>query len=93
MISLDAFGLVAVRLLLLLYAIERRSRLYTLAFVFACGLGSAYAFLQGAWPFGLAEAAWSLVAVRLWWMVPRPSYLSPRGREGAGLDRIPTNVQ
>ena len=31
MISLDAFGLVAVTLLLLLYAIERRSRLYTLA--------------------------------------------------------------
>ena len=51
MISLEAFGLVAVTLLLLLYAIERRSRLYTLAFVFACGLGSGYAFLQGAWPF------------------------------------------
>src|SRR5215471_6300449 len=25
-------------------------------------LGSAYGFLQGAWPFGLLEAIWSLVA-------------------------------
>jgi hypothetical protein len=30
-------------------------------------LGSAYGFLQGAWPFGLVEAVWSLVAVWRWW--------------------------
>ena len=27
-------------------------------------LGSIYGFLQGAWPFGLVEAVWSLVALR-----------------------------
>ena len=32
-----------------------------------CGLGSAYGFLQGAWPFGAVEAVWSLVAGRRWW--------------------------
>jgi hypothetical protein len=30
-------------------------------------LGSAYGFLQGAWPFGAVELVWSLVAVRPWW--------------------------
>jgi hypothetical protein len=29
--------------------------------------GSAYGFLQGAWPFGLVEAVWALVAARRWW--------------------------
>jgi len=31
-------------------------------------LASAYGFLQGAWPFGLVEAIWSLVALRRWWL-------------------------
>jgi hypothetical protein len=30
-------------------------------------LGSLYGFLQGAWPFGLVEAVWSIVALRRWW--------------------------
>jgi hypothetical protein len=29
-------------------------------------LASAYGFLQGAWPFGIVEAIWSLVALRRW---------------------------
>ena len=65
---LTAFGLIAVSLMLLFYALERRSRWYTLAFAGACALGSAYGFLQGAWPFGLVEAVWSIVAVRRWWL-------------------------
>jgi hypothetical protein len=32
-------------------------------------LGSLYGFLQGAWPFGLVEAVWSLVALRRWQIV------------------------
>ena len=43
---LTAFGLVAVSLMLLFYAI--------------------YGFLQGAWPFGLVEGVWSMVALRRW---------------------------
>jgi len=64
---LTLFGLIAVSLMLVFYALERRSRWYTLAFAGACALGSAYGFLQGAWPFGLVEAVWSIVAVRRWW--------------------------
>ena len=37
-------------------------------FAGACALGSAYGFLQGAWPFGLIEAIWALVAARRWWL-------------------------
>lgn len=63
---LSAFGLAAVTLMLLFYAVERRSRWYTLAFAGACIMGSIYGFLQGAWPFGLVEAVWSIVAFRRW---------------------------
>jgi len=52
--------------MLVCYALEDRSRLFILAFAGACGLGSLYGFLQGAWPFGLVEAVWALVAVRRW---------------------------
>ena len=68
MTFLSAFGLIAVTLMLVSYALERRSHWYTLAFAGACALGSAYGFLQGAWPFGLVEAVWSVVAVRRWWL-------------------------
>jgi hypothetical protein len=66
--ALTVFGLIAVTLMLVFYALEKRSRWYTLAFAAACVLGSVYGFLQGAWPFGLVEAVWSLVAVRRWWL-------------------------
>jgi hypothetical protein len=64
---LTLFGLTAVSLMLVFYALERRSRWYILAFAGACALGSTYGFLQGAWPFGIVEAVWSVVAVRRWW--------------------------
>ncbi len=63
---LSAFGLFAVTAMLVTYALESRSRRFTLAFAGACVLGSIYGFLQGAWPFGLVEAIWALVALRRW---------------------------
>jgi hypothetical protein len=73
MSTLTVFGLIAVTLMLIFYALEKRSRWYTLGFAAACVLGSVYGFLQGAWPFGLVEAVWSLVAVRRWWLAPESS--------------------
>jgi hypothetical protein len=61
---LTLFGLVAVTAMLVFYALEDRSGLFILAFAGACVLGSVYGFIEGAWPFGLVEAVWSLVAVR-----------------------------
>ena len=64
---LTLFGLFAVTAMLIFYALEPRSRWFVLGFAMACALGSAYGFLQGAWPFGLVEAVWALVALRRWW--------------------------
>jgi hypothetical protein len=64
--KLTAFGLFAVTAMLVCYALENRSAWFILAFAGACALGSVYGFLQGAWPFGLVEAIWSLVAVYRW---------------------------
>ena len=69
--ALTAFGLFSVTAMLVCYALERRSRWFILAFAAACAMGSAYGFLQGAWPFGLVEAIWSIVAVRRWELVRR----------------------
>ncbi|MFO1168673.1 MAG: hypothetical protein U1E19_11270 [Rhodoblastus sp.] len=64
--GLTAFGLAAVTAMLVTYALEERAAIYTLLFAFACAAGSAYGFLQGAWPFGLVEAIWAGVALRKW---------------------------
>jgi hypothetical protein len=67
MSSLTIFGLFAVTAMLVTYALEKRSPWFVLAFAGACLLGSTYGFLQGAWPFGLVEAIWAIVAARRWW--------------------------
>ena len=66
---LTLFGLLAVTAMLVCYALEARSHWFILGFAVACGLGSAYGFLQGAWPFGVVEAIWSVVAARRWLLV------------------------
>ena len=62
--ALTAFGLFAVTAMLVTYALEAHSPWFILAFAGSCALGSTYGFLQGAWPFGLVEAIWVLVALR-----------------------------
>jgi hypothetical protein len=64
--GLTWFGLFAVSAMLLTYSLEERSHWFVLAFAGACALGSIYGFLQGAWPFGLVEAVWALVALSRW---------------------------
>jgi hypothetical protein len=63
---LTAFGLFAVTAMLVFYALESRSRWFVLAFAGACVLASLYGFLQGAWPFGVVEAIWAMVALHRW---------------------------
>jgi hypothetical protein len=64
--ALSLFGLVAVSAMLLFYALEDRSHWFVLAFAGACAMGSTYGFLQGAWPFGLVEGVWALIALKRW---------------------------
>ena len=69
--ALTLFGLFAVTAMLVCYAMEDRSHWFVLLFAMPCVLGSAYGFLQGAWPFGLVEAIWAFVALRRWSIRPR----------------------
>jgi hypothetical protein len=70
--ALTAFGLFAVTAMLVCYALEDRSHWFVLAFAESCALGSAYGFLQGAWPFGVVEAIWAVVALRRWHIQIKP---------------------
>jgi hypothetical protein len=64
--SITLFGVFAVSAMMVLYALEDRSPHFILGFAVACLLASAYGFLQGAWPFGVVETIWAIVAVRRW---------------------------
>jgi hypothetical protein len=64
--ALTAFGLFSVSAMLVCYALEDRAHWFVLAFAASCALASAYGFLQGAWPFGLVEAIWTVIAFRRW---------------------------
>ena len=64
--TLTLFGLVSVGAMLVFYALEDRSPWFVLAFAASCVLASTYGFLQGAWPFGIVEGIWALIAARRW---------------------------
>ena len=68
--GLTAFGLFAVSAMLVCYALEKRGRGFILAFAVSCVLASLYGFLQGAWPFGVVEAIWAVVAWQRWRSAP-----------------------
>jgi hypothetical protein len=71
MSALSLYGLFAVTAMLVTYACEEKSPWFVLGFAGACLLGSSYGFLQGAWPFGLVEGVWAVVAARRWWLNTR----------------------
>ncbi|MGA2294008.1 MAG: hypothetical protein ABSG24_02150 [Acidimicrobiales bacterium] len=58
------YGVCAVTFMIVMYALERRGRIFIAAFALGCLLSSLYGFLAGAWPFGVAEVIWSGVAIR-----------------------------
>jgi hypothetical protein len=61
---LTAFGVVVLTFMMLMYALERRGPRFILAFAVGCALSSVYGFLSGAWPFGVVEAIWTVIAAR-----------------------------
>ena len=63
---LTLYGLSAVTAMLVCYALEDRGAGFVLAFAMSCAMASVYGFLQGAWPFGVVEAVWSVVALKRW---------------------------
>ena len=79
--ALTAFGLFAVTMMLVFYALEERNDFYALPFAASCVLCSAYGFLQGSWPFGMLEAIWAIVALRRW-VHRRPSEVNSSSPSG-----------
>lgn len=62
--AITIFGVCALTFMMAMYSLERRHPGFVAAFAFGCLLSSAYGFLSGAWPFGLIELVWAIVAGR-----------------------------
>jgi hypothetical protein len=65
--TLTIFGIVVLTFMMVMYAMERRGLFFVLAFAVGCALSSTYGFLSGAWPFGVVEAIWTVIAVNRYW--------------------------
>ncbi len=63
---LTLFGLASISAMLLCYVMETRAHWWVLGFAACCALSSVYGFLQGAWPFGVVELIWTVVALARW---------------------------
>lgn len=64
--ALTLFGVVAVSIMVLCYALESRSHWYTLGMSACCVAASVYGFLAGTWPFGILEGLWAVIAFYKW---------------------------
>jgi hypothetical protein len=64
--AITLFGIVAVTAMMLFYALAHRGPRFILAFSGSCVPASVYGFLQGAWPLGVVEAIWAVIAWRRW---------------------------
>jgi hypothetical protein len=63
-VMVTAYGVVVLTFMMVMYALEARHQRFVLAFAVGCALSSSYGFLSGAWPFGVVEAIWCLIALR-----------------------------
>jgi hypothetical protein len=61
---ITVYGVLALSFMMAMYALERRGRMFILAFALGCLLSSVYGFLSGAWPFGVVEAIWCVIAAQ-----------------------------
>ena len=62
----EAFGALAVSLMALFYALEKRCPVFVLLFARACLASSGYAVAIRSWPFAVVELLWAGVALRRW---------------------------
>jgi presenilin-like A22 family membrane protease len=65
--GLTLFGVASLSIMLLCYALERRSPWFIFGMASACVAAGIYGFLQGAWPFAVIEAIWAIIAYIRWW--------------------------
>ena len=69
---LTLYGVAVITFMMVMYALESRGANYVLAFAVGCALSSSYGFLSGAWPFGVVESIWAVIAVRKYLLLQRP---------------------
>jgi hypothetical protein len=67
---LTIYGVTVLTLMMVMYSLEQRDRRFILAFAVGCALSSSYGFASRAWPFGVVEAIWSLIAVHRFFRKP-----------------------
>jgi len=62
-VAITIYGVAALTFMMTMYALERRHRIFVLAFALGCVLSSLYGFASGAWPFGVVELIWCGIAL------------------------------
>ncbi len=65
--ALTTYGIISLTFMMVMYALERHGSIFVFAFAVGCAMSSAYGFLVGAWPFGIVEAIWTIIAVHRYW--------------------------
>jgi hypothetical protein len=78
--AITIYGVVVLTFMMTMYAFERRDRQFILAFALGCALSSGYGFASGAWPFGVVEALWCVIALHRY-------FHRPTRQPGAAPDR------
>lgn len=63
-VAVTIYGVCALSFMMVMYALESRSRHFVAAFALGCALSSVYGFMAGTWPFGVVEGVWALIALR-----------------------------
>lgn len=76
--AVTVYGVVVLVFMMAMYALEARHRRFVAAFALGCALSSSYGFLSGAWPFGVVEAVWSVVALRRYLVSGREAAVGSR---------------
>jgi len=66
------YGVLALTFMMAMYALEQRDARFIAAFAVGCALSSVYGFVSGAWPFGVVEAIWCVIASKRYRTVSAP---------------------
>lgn len=62
----EAFGILAIVIMVVSYALEKRSPVFIASFAVGCALAATYAFLIKSYPFLIAEGVWAVIAAIRW---------------------------
>ena len=87
---MTVYGVAVITFMMVMYALEGRGARFVLAFAAGCALSSSYGFLSGAWPFGVVEGIWSVIALRRYLTV-RPTMGRQSGDAGPRWHRRPSS--